>query len=581
MNPFGSRASVGCVLVALLSTAGGCGPDAPPPVAPPVAPPAPPPPPPPAPPTESQRFAPLRDQWLAEQLAESPAWARRLGRREADGKVADYTRAGLAAREGARVRWLATFAGIDGAKLGSDEALDLAMIRHAIEESGFWTNDVGQYQTRPISYSELFDVSDYTDRPYAPKEVRLAKLVEHEEAALKQVAVVRANLVLPLSLPIAEVAKRQFAGYAVYLRGTVTETFAKIGDPALMARFHAANTALASEAEAVVKWFDKEVIPHADQSHVLGKDRYVKLLAAQEGLTTPIAELKAMNEENLRQNRNVYDELTARGVKLLRPLAKNYLAEATFDVASAKAFVVRHGIVTLPMTDEAVVRETPPYERWNGASIEMSGPFDPTKTAFFNVTLPDPKLSPHDQVEYLSPHAVLRVTAVHEVYPGHFVQLRYGDRAPTDIQKVLWSYSFVEGWAHYTEQMMLDEGYEDTPENRLGQVSDALLRNCRFKASIGIHTEGMTVAQATDLFANECKQSRPTAKEQAIRGSFDPGYFAYTLGKLEILKLRDEVKAKLGPKFSLRAFHDALLSHGSAPVPLLRPRVLADLGAVQ
>jgi uncharacterized protein (DUF885 family) len=176
------------------------------------------------------------------------------------------------------------------------------------------------------------------------------------------------------------------------------------------------------------------------------------------------------------------------------------------------------------------------------------------------------------------PFGTLLSTSIHEVYPGHYLQAMWIRKAPTKIERSLSSYSFVEGWAHYGEELMVEEGFGNAdPQNRLGQLGDALLRNCRVVVSLGIHTKGMTLDQAAQRFENDCKQDAATAREQAIRGTFDPGYFAYTLGKIQILKLREEAKKKLGASFNLQAFHDALLAHGSPPVPMIRERVLADL----
>jgi uncharacterized protein (DUF885 family) len=200
--------------------------------------------------------------------------------------------------------------------------------------------------------------------------------------------------------------------------------------------------------------------------------------------------------------------------------------------------------------------------------------------AWFNVTLPDATLSDIDARGYLGTEGILRMTTVHEAFPGHFVQIRRSDHAPTHIQRIYGSYAFTEGWAHYTEQLMVEEGFgADDPETRAAQLKEALLRNCRFAASFGMHTRGMTVAQAEERFVTECHQARTVAHEQTLRGTYDPGYFAYTLGKLQILDLREEAKRRLGPRFSLRRFHDALLAHGSPQLPLVRERVLAELEA--
>ena len=169
-------------------------------------------------------------------------------------------------------------------------------------------------------------------------------------------------------------------------------------------------------------------------------------------------------------------------------------------------------------------------------------------------------------------------TTVHETYPGHFLQGAWVRNAPTRVQRSVSSYSFSEGWAHYVEQLMADAGFvADSPQTRLGQLSDALLRNCRFRVSIGLHTRGMSIADAERSFVEDCHQDQASAHEQAVRGTFDPGYFAYTLGKLQIMALRRQAEQRLGTRFSLKRFHDALLSHGTPPVPLIHARVLTDL----
>jgi uncharacterized protein (DUF885 family) len=246
----------------------------------------------------------------------------------------------------------------------------------------------------------------------------------------------------------------------------------------------------------------------------------------------------------------------------------------------ARRFIVEHGIVSLPSEEAVTVRETPPYERYNSASIEMSGPFESARSAYYQLTIPDKTWPAQKRADYLGSLGDLLGTTVHEVYPGHFVQGRVAERAPTRVQKAFSSYAFVEGWAHYAEQLMIDEGFgSDDPANRLAMLHGALLRNCRFAASVAMHVKGMTVEQAEDRFVADCHQDRATAHEQAVRGTFDPGYFAYTLGKLEILGLREQARSLLGSRFSLKRFHDALLAHGAPPIALLRERVLRDLGA--
>jgi uncharacterized protein (DUF885 family) len=282
-----------------------------------------------------------------------------------------------------------------------------------------------------------------------------------------------------------------------------------------------------------------------------------------------------MAEANLRENQKAFDQFATRA-KWTYP--KDLLGAATSLVAESRQFVIDHHIATLATPDTAEVRESPPYMRWNAAFLNPSGPFDTVRRAFYYISPPDPSWSKEQQASYVPANGVLLSTTIHEVYPGHFLQGRWLEKAPTRTQKIVGAYSFIEGWAHYIEQMMIEEGYHQSDaEGHMGELHDALLRNCRFLVSIGLHTEGMSLEKAEAMFRDQCHQDEVTAHEQAVRGTFDPGYFAYTFGKIEILALRDEAKEKLGAKFSLQRFHDALLSHGSPPVPFIHDRVLQEL----
>ena len=523
-------------------------------------------------------FAALRDEVLGELLAGSPSEARQLGLHEYDGKVAPVSKAALVARVARLQQAAEDLAKMDRRGLSDDEALDLADLESWVAGHLFSLVDVDAPRTRPQFYDDLFDVSVYLDRDYAPLAERAKRLTDQEDAALAEVGHIRENLAPPLSKPVTEVAARNVAGFSTYLRGDVVKVMGQAGDGPQRKRFARTNEALAKAADELASWLKKEGA-RGDQSHVLGVERYAKLLRAQEGLTMPLADFERMNEENLAANKKAYEELAGR-VKARPVREADLFGAATRLMKDAREFVVAHHIVTLATDDAATVRETPPYERWNSASIEMSGPFEKARSAYYQLTLPDKAWPAKERQAYLGTLGELLGTTVHEVYPGHFVQGRWAERAPTRVQKAFGNYAFTEGWAHYGEQMMIDEGLgKDDPANRLAMLSGALLRNCRFAASVGIHTRGMTVEQAEKRFVDDCHQARSEAHEQALRGTFDPGYFAYTLGKLQILALREEAKRTLGPRFSLQRFHDALLSHGAPPVALIHDRVLRDLAA--
>jgi uncharacterized protein (DUF885 family) len=527
----------------------------------------------------SRAFAPVRDRVFGQLLADEPTVARDLGLHDYDGRVAPTSREALAARIARLTQASEDLSRVEGAGLSDDEALDLAELKGRVASLLFWLVDVDEPRKYPQFYEPLFAVNTYLDREYAPIEERAKRLLAHEEAAVVEAVHVRENLVTPLSKPVATVAAKNFAGFAIYLRGDVVRVMGKIGDEPQRGRFSRANEALAHAAEELASWLRVEAA-HGDESHVLGAERYARLLQTQEGLTLPLADFERMNEADLAANKAAYEALSAR-VKDRNVAEASYFSTAETMMQDARRFVVERGIVSLPSSDRVTVRETPPYERWNAASIELSGPFDEVKSAYYYLTLPDRAWPRAEREAYLGTLGNLLGTTIHEVFPGHFVQGRWQERAPTAVQKASDSYSFVEGWAHYAEQMMIDEGFgKDDPANRLAMLHGALLRNCRFAASIGIHTKGMTTDQAAKRFVADCHQDVATAREQAVRGTFDPGYFAYTLGKLQIVSLRDEAKRALGDRFSIGKFHDALLSHGAPPLALVHDRVLAQVGAI-
>ncbi len=522
------------------------------------------------------------DPILTELVMGTPAKCRSLGmRKECDGEVADYSAAGIEKRVAflklAKTKLEAI--SLDG--LSDDARLDVQLLRLAVREELFRLDELKLWTRRPSFYQELFAVDDYLTREYAPLDERAASLKKHADAALMQSKHVFANLRGPMPRAFVETDIEIYKGYADYLRGDVVKLLEKVQDKALSAGAIASVKKLADEAQGIADRLKDGELPRADSSHVLGPDRYKELLGAQEALDIDLAAFEKMARDDLEKNKKAYEELSDKGVAMARPKAEALLTTARTMVVDAKTFIEKNNIVSIPKEGKLQVKESPPFMRWNSAFLNGVGPFDPPDlVSYYYITLPSPEWPSREQEEYIMPNGTLLATSVHEVFPGHFLQGLRARNAPTRAQLMLDSYSFVEGWAHYAEQMMIEQGFGNkTPENQLGQLGDALLRNCRFVASIGLHTKNMTTAEAAKLFMTECKQDRKTAEQQAARGTFDPGYFAYTLGKLQIMELRAAAEEALGPQFDLKKFHDALLSHGSPPVPLIRDRVLRELGA--
>lgn len=515
---------------------------------------------------------------LDEYLQRQPAMARMLGMREFDGQLADYSASGIADRVAFLKRSHTYLEDIDPRRLSADDQLDRRLMLLEIEQQLFRIETMEEWRKRPMFYEELFSIDGYLTRDYAPLDIRARGLLKHVEGALKQVHNVQDNLVGPMATPILQTAISIYRGYGEYLDGDAITILEPMNDRKLHDDVVVAIHELAKQARTIADHLEKIELPRGDDSYVLGVERFKLLLHVQEALDIPLDEFEKLGEENLQENKKAYEALAGK-VTMRRPPASELLSTATDLTKKAKAFVEEKHLVTIPEVDRVEVRETPPFMRYNSAFLDPPGPFDkPELPGFYYITPPNPSWPAKEQEEYIMFYGTTLSTTIHEVYPGHYLQGMWIKKAPTKIQKSLGSYSFIEGWAHYGEQLMIEEGFgAESEENHLGQLGDALLRNCRVVVSLGVHTKDMTLEQAAKRFVDDCKQDPATAREQATRATFDPGYFAYTLGKVQILKLRDEAKQKLGGKFDLQKFHDALLSHGSPPVPLIRERVLEEL----
>lgn len=515
---------------------------------------------------------------LREQFDLTPDLARSAGLHAWDHRLADYSAAGMARRIAMLHAHKQTIASRRGAGVSDPEdALDLALLDWSADEQLFWLETRRTWQRDPAFYDELFSVHGYIDRAYDGIEPRFRALVLHEEAALRQVPHVRENLRPPLPKPLVDVGIGIYEGYAAYLRKDVAEFGAKITAPGdaggFKARFQAANAALADEAQKFSEWL--ATVP-TNEDYALGAADFQRLVDIYAGQHITLADYEKTGRENLARDQKLHDELSPKVPAPTRPTPATLVPTAQALTEDARKFIVEHHIVSLPSAERAVVIETPPYLRYNAAWLDSPGPYDPPLGAFFYVTPPDASWPAERQTGYIPLTGELRATSTHEVYPGHFVQYTFLRKAPTMTQKVIGSATFVEGWAHYGEQMMAEEGFSADPENHLGQVAEALLRDCRYLVALAVHTQGQTIAQAEDRFVEDCHQTRAVAKEQSVRAALHPWYFAYSMGKWQILALREEAKRARG--YTLQRFHDALLSHGQGPVGLIRPRVLSDLG---
>ena len=337
-------------------------------------------------------------------------------------------------------------------------------------------------------------------------------------------------------------------------------------------------------------WLENDLKPRSTGRFAIGKLLFLAKLDAEEMIDVPLEQLLTRGEANLEKDYRSFvataktidpNKSPAQVMKSLsdqHPTAEDLIPAVRRSVEAARKFLIDHGIVTVPSEVRPAIEETPPYARSGSfASMDTPGPYETRATqAFYYVTPVEKDWDATHVEEHLRLYnpPVVAMINVHEAYPGHYLQFLYAKRFPTKVRKLLYCGTNAEGWAHYCEQMMVDEGFGGgDPKIRLAQLQEALLRDCRYVVGIKLHTQGWTVEQGARLFVDKAFQEPANAYEEARRGAYNPTYLYYTFGKLEIQRLRDDFRARTGG--TLRDFHDAFVAQGGLPLPLVR-RILLE-----
>jgi hypothetical protein len=514
-----------------------------------------------------------------------PTFAANAGKHEFDGRLPDFSAAGLTAT----ARWL--HAQRDAIAAFSDDRLDATQqfqreyVLSVIDGQLFMLEESGFPHTNPEFYSYAFSPSMYLTRPYAPLPARMAAFVSYEEALPEAIAQMRANMKAPLPASYAELGFNTFAGYSTFFAGDVPALFAGVDDPALQARFRHANNAAIRATREMADWFTARKAD-ANQDFALGAEKFSRMLRASERVDIPLDRLKAIGEADLSRNlaslkSACHDFAPAATLQQCVQKAAmdkpegGAVAGARRQLAGLRQFIVDKDLVSIPGSEEALVEEAPPFNRWNFAYIEIPGPYETNLPSVYYIAPPDPAWPKAEQEAYVPGRADLLFTSAHEVWPGHFLQFLHANRSPWTFGRLFVGYAFAEGWAHYSEEMMFDAGLEGaTPEIHIGQLGNALLRDVRYLSAIGLHTGGMSMQQSEQMFRDEAFQDPGNARQQAARGTYDPGYLNYTLGKLMIMQLREDWMAAHAGPGALKAFHDQFLGYGGPPIPLVRAQML-------
>jgi uncharacterized protein (DUF885 family) len=509
-----------------------------------------------------------------------PSYAVGLGLHQYDGLVPDLSSAATEKWATGADALLVRLRRFGDASLSADRRIDRLLLELLLESPLFDLREAQEYDRNPMSYLGTAYLTSYLVRDYAPAERRVDAMVRTLHAVPRLLETGRRRLHGPLPKPFVDLALAIGGGLPTHF-GEAQEFADRAGVGAKIT--DARTTAEASVAE-FLHWLRDECLPHATPEFALGPHRYQRLLYVREGIETPIEEIRKAGAADLARNQARLDEIAAEERATIpamldrisrdHPTAAGVLPLAGQFVEETRRFVAEKDLASIPEPASCRVEETPVWGRaLSTASMNPPGPFDvgPTDGIYY-VTPVDPKWTSTQAEEWLRSfnRSLLRNITVHEVYPGHYLQfLHFHRHAGSLARKVYLSPSFVEGWAHYTEQLAIEHGLDPgSNDAEVAEIHDALLRDCRLLASIGLHTQGMTIEQATQLFQREAHFDRLPAEREAIRGTFNPEYYCYTLGKLAILQARERLlKANFGGR--VRDFHDALLGSGCPPVGLL------------
>jgi uncharacterized protein (DUF885 family) len=544
-------------------------------------------------------FNNVAHDYLEDLYRRQPTLATGLGKHQYDDRLENVSKQAIADEVASLRAFRDRVGAIDATRLAAANQLDREQLLHEIEGRLISLDVVRPWAKDPDSYSSNLTATAYMmiKRSFAPAEKRLRTLIAREKLMPAALAEARANLDNPPAI-YTQVALEQIDGNQHFFQDAVASAFGDVKDPALLAEFKKANEGVIAALGEYKMWLQTDVAKRSKGDYALGADTYRRKLAADEMIDVPLDDLLAIAQRDLKKNQEAFAAMarlmdptrTPRQVldrvEAEHPPAAKLLETTQAGLDAIGRFMEEHHIVTVPKAAPARVQETPPFMRsMSTASMDIPGPFETVASeAYFSMTLPDPKLSPARTNEFMAQwnYPAISNVSVHEVWPGHYLQFLYARNLGSDLRKVLGSNSNSEGWAHYCEQMVIDEGFHaDDPRYRLSQIQDALLRDVRFIVGIRMHTQGMTVPEAEEFFVKEGYQPRPTARSESKRGASDPTYGYYTMGKLMILKLRDdykEQKAQRGETYTLQGFHDTFISLGRLALPLVRKAMLGEVG---
>jgi uncharacterized protein (DUF885 family) len=556
--------------------------------------------------TPDSEYEAVAEEYLKGYLTAHPLEATSLGFHEYDGKIGDFSRLALDAELSRIRRFDDRLKKFDLEKLSPRQSIDLRILQAAIKKELFDRQEMSVFERNPMVYARAADLNVYIKRSFAPLEDRVHSIVLIEQQVPNIVIAAKMNLAPVLPKPYVETAIQIARGSSEFLRKNLVEALTDLKDERIRAEFTEANRKAATALADYATWLEREKLPKATNDFALGDEKFRRLLSETELVDLAPEKVLEIGLAKLKEEQDAFAEAAKKidpskppievfkQIQSEHPTAESLIPDVAKNLEQIRKYLTTHKLVTIPSEVRARVKETPQFDRATSfASMDTPGPFEKRATeAYYYVTPTEPEWSDKQKEEWLTSfnYYTTDVVSIHEAYPGHYVQfLRLNASSANKVEKIFGSYGFIEGWAHYCEKMMLDQGFggaagpapteEETKraaKYRMAQADEALLRLCRLCVSVKMHTQKMTVEEGTKFFQENCYYEEKPAQQEAIRGTFDPAYFNYTLGKLQILKLRDDYKAQEGESFSLLKFHNQMLDHGMPPIRLLREIMLKD-----
>jgi uncharacterized protein (DUF885 family) len=535
-------------------------------------------------------FAGFVDDYFDAYFARNPSEATAAGLHKYDDQLEDGSADAVKKRVEAVKALQARLDELRAGKLTEDETIDAEVLDGRMKAELLDLEVVRNWRKNPMNYigTPPGAIDGLMKRDFAPAPTRLRSVIARLKATPAMFEALRANVDNPPK-EFTDLAIRMGEDSIGFYRDTLGKWAWEVAgkDHDLFYDFTKANDAVVRSLIETVDWMKEDLLPRSKGKYAIGADAFAKQLLYEELVDIPLDKLLAIGEANLQRDQEAFRAVAGKidvkktPAEVMKALADDHPTEADLipsarrTIEKIRTFLVDRNIVAIPSEVRPTVGETPPYAR-NGsfASMDTPGAYETMAAeAFYYVTPPEKDWTAQQKEEHLRLFnaPVMQIITIHEAFPGHYIQFLYAKQFPTRTRKLTYCGSNVEGWAHYCEQMTVEEGYGDgDPKIRLAQLSEALLRDCRFVVGIKLHTQWMTVEEGAKVFEREGFQEPSTAYEEARRGAYNPTYLYYTLGKLQIYKLREDYRKAKGKDYKLETFQNEFVRQGGIPIKLIR-----------